>query len=101
MSVDEAIGALSNSYSNILKEFIKFIHEVGESVLRLLPVSSSTFAGKFAGQMPAITMKALFRAFGRVSAPTSSFQVHLCLYRHPPIGMQVHQSGLVKEYMAS
>jgi broad specificity phosphatase PhoE len=60
---EQALGALSLAYKNVLTEFLSS----GQPALRLLPLSGGIFAGSFASQIPSLTWEALREAFLQLS----------------------------------
>lgn len=61
---EDAVNELAQAYCSTLTEFA----ESGEKFLRLLPISSSIFAGHFEPQMPQMTMEALHQGFSMLDA---------------------------------
>eukprot|EP00930_Biecheleria_cincta_P082708 TRINITY_DN72380_c0_g1_i1.p1 TRINITY_DN72380_c0_g1~~TRINITY_DN72380_c0_g1_i1.p1 ORF type:complete len:1090 (-),score=170.08 TRINITY_DN72380_c0_g1_i1:131-3079(-) len=63
-SYSDAVSELAQAYCSTLTEFV----DSGERRLRLLPISSSIFAGHFEPQMPQMTMEALHQGFSMLDA---------------------------------
>eukprot|EP00415_Alexandrium_ostenfeldii_P001327 UN1327 len=63
-NVEDALDELSQAYASALAEFAS----CPARRLRLLPISSSIFAGPFLKDMPELTAKALQQGFDMISA---------------------------------
>lgn len=72
----EAIHLLTTAYYNILKEFSK----CRVRTLRLLPISSDLFSGKFKPKMAEMTNVALLEAFRSMKRKSNNKRFELCIY---------------------
>ena len=77
---EEAVGALAQAYANVLSEF----NHSGLRRLRLLPISSGTFSGRFQTELPALTAEVIQAAYRSlpltVQATLETTSIELCIY---------------------
>jgi O-acetyl-ADP-ribose deacetylase (regulator of RNase III) len=101
---DEATGRLATTYMNMLKEFA----DSGVSKLRMLPVSSSIFAGKWDDLMPEMTAEALERGFADLEKEdqdkvTSAESLEMCIFNEKEVEVyeQIFTTGARKDAKSS
>ena len=77
---EEVVGALAQAYANVLSQF----NHSGLRRLRLLPISSGTFSGRFQTELPALTAEAIHAAYRSlpltVQATLETTSIELCIY---------------------
>lgn len=79
---EKAVEALTQAYANSLREFAAS----GLGRLRLLPLSGGKFSGRFAPEMPGMTVGALGAAFVQLderqrSSVLAATSIELCIYK--------------------
>jgi hypothetical protein len=81
MTKQEAVAKLAETYRNVFT----IAAQVGRPALRLLPVSSGIFSGKFSADMPSLTAMAIIRGYKMLSEWLRAcirldMQVELCVF---------------------